>query len=72
MATGTFPTATMSSTTLATSIPLIWGDKINEFFILDINNKYKINYSFETLSDDNKVYLLTYLLFNFENLDKIE
>lgn len=36
MATGTFPTATMSSTTLATSIPLIWGDKINEFFKLKL------------------------------------
>lgn len=32
MATGTFPTATMSSTTLASNIPLIWGEKINEFF----------------------------------------
>lgn len=36
MATGTFPTATMSSTTLATSIPLIWGDKINEFYKLKL------------------------------------
>lgn len=36
MATGTFPTATMSSTTLAESIPLIWGDKINEFFKLKL------------------------------------
>ena len=36
MATGTYPTATMSSTTLATSIPLIWGDKINEFFKLKL------------------------------------
>lgn len=36
MATGTFPTATMSSTTLATSIPLIWGEKINEFFKLKL------------------------------------
>ena len=32
MATGTFPTATMTTTTLAGSIPLVWGDKINEFF----------------------------------------
>lgn len=36
MATGTLPTATMSSTTLATSIPLLWGDKINEFFKLKL------------------------------------
>jgi hypothetical protein len=36
MATGTFPTATMSSTTLAGSIPLVWGDKINEFFKLKL------------------------------------
>ena len=36
MATGTLPTATMSSTTLATSIPLVWGDKINEFFKLKL------------------------------------
>lgn len=32
MATGTFPTATASSTTLATSIPLKWGDRINDFY----------------------------------------
>lgn len=36
MATGTFPTATMSSTTLASNIPLIWGEKINEFFKLKL------------------------------------
>lgn len=36
MATGTFPTATMSSTTLASNIPLLWGDKINEFFKLKL------------------------------------
>lgn len=36
MATGTFPTATQSSTTLASSIPLLWGDKINEFFKLKL------------------------------------
>lgn len=36
MATGTFPTATQSSTTLASSIPLVWGDKINEFFKLKL------------------------------------
>ena len=36
MATGTFPTATMSSTTLATSIPLIWGERINNFFKLKL------------------------------------
>lgn len=36
MATGTFPTATMSSTTLASSIPLIWGEKINQFFKLKL------------------------------------
>ena len=36
MATGTFPTASQSSTTLATSIPLLWGDKINEFFKLKL------------------------------------
>lgn len=36
MATGTLPTATMSSTTLATSIPLLWGEKINEFFKLKL------------------------------------
>jgi len=34
MATGTFPTGTQSSTTLASNIPLIWGEKINEFFKL--------------------------------------
>jgi len=37
MAVGTFPTATMSSTTLAESIPLIWGEKINEFFKLKLS-----------------------------------
>ncbi|MCK9370991.1 hypothetical protein M0R04_13860 [Candidatus Dojkabacteria bacterium] len=36
MATGTFPTATMSSTTLASNIPLLWGEKINEFFKLKL------------------------------------
>jgi hypothetical protein len=36
MATGTFPTATMSSTTLASNIPLIWGEKINEFYKLKL------------------------------------
>ena len=36
MATGTFPTATMSTTTLASNIPLLWGDKINEFFKLKL------------------------------------
>lgn len=36
MTTGTFPTATMSSTTLASNIPLLWGDKINEFFKLKL------------------------------------
>lgn len=36
MATGTFPTATTSSTTLAGSIPLLWGDKINEFYKLKL------------------------------------
>ena len=36
MATGTFPTASQSSTTLAESIPLLWGDKINEFFKLKL------------------------------------
>lgn len=36
MATGTFPTATMSTTTLASNIPLIWGEKINEFFKLKL------------------------------------
>lgn len=36
MATGTFPTATMSSTTLASNIPLVWGEKINEFFKLKL------------------------------------
>jgi len=37
MATGTFPTASQSSTTLAESIPLIWGEKINEFFKLKLS-----------------------------------
>ena len=37
MAVGTFPTATQSSTTLAESIPLIWGEKINEFFKLKLS-----------------------------------
>jgi len=36
MATGTLPTATMSSTTLASNIPLLWGEKINEFFKLKL------------------------------------
>jgi len=36
MATGTFPTATMTTTTLAGSIPLVWGDRINEFFKLKL------------------------------------
>ena len=36
MATGTFPTATMSSTTLAENIPLLWGEKINEFYKLKL------------------------------------
>lgn len=36
MATGTFPTATQSSTTLASNIPLLWGEKINEFFKLKL------------------------------------
>jgi len=36
MATGIYPTATMSSTTLANSIPLIWGEKVNEFFKLKL------------------------------------
>jgi len=36
MAVGTFPTATMSSTTLANSIPLLWGERINEFFKLKL------------------------------------
>ena len=36
MATGTFPTATMSSTTLASNIPLLWGEKINEFYKLKL------------------------------------
>lgn len=31
-----FPTTSMSSTTLATSIPLLWGDKINDFFKLKL------------------------------------
>lgn len=31
-----FPTTTMTSTTLASSIPLIWGEKINEFFKLKL------------------------------------
>lgn len=31
-----FPTTTMTSTTLANSIPLIWGEKINEFFKLKL------------------------------------
>ena len=36
MAVGTFPTATMSSVTLASNIPLLWGEKINEFFKLKL------------------------------------
>jgi len=36
MAVGTFPTATQSSTTLAESIPLLWGERINEFFKLKL------------------------------------
>tara|TARA_R110000868_G_scaffold271022_1_gene530468 strand:+ start:703 stop:1623 length:921 start_codon:yes stop_codon:yes gene_type:complete len=32
MATGTFPTASNSSTTLAELIPLIWGERVNDFF----------------------------------------
>jgi len=36
MTTGTLPTATMSSTTLASNIPLLWGEKINEFFKLKL------------------------------------
>lgn len=31
-----FPTTSMSSTTLAESIPLLWGEKINEFFKLKL------------------------------------
>jgi len=31
-----FPTTTMTSTTLAESIPLLWGEKINEFFKLKL------------------------------------
>lgn len=31
-----FPTTSMSSTTLAETIPLVWGDKINEFFKLKL------------------------------------
>lgn len=31
-----FPTTSMSSTTLAGSIPLLWGEKINEFFKLKL------------------------------------
>lgn len=31
-----FPTTSMSSTTLASSIPLLWGEKINEFFKLKL------------------------------------
>jgi len=31
-----YPTTSMSSTTLATSIPLLWGEKINEFFKLKL------------------------------------
>ena len=32
MATGTFPTATETNTTLADLIPLIWGEKMNDFY----------------------------------------
>lgn len=32
MATGTFPTASNSSTTLANLIPAIWGERINDFY----------------------------------------
>ncbi len=31
-----FPTTSMSSTTLAVNIPLLWGEKINEFFKLKL------------------------------------
>lgn len=31
-----FPTTSMSSTTLATSIPLLWGERINDFFKLKL------------------------------------
>jgi len=31
-----FPTTTMTGTTLAVNIPLLWGDKINEFFKLKL------------------------------------
>lgn len=31
-----FPTTSMTSTTLASNIPLIWGEKINEFFKLKL------------------------------------
>ena len=31
-----FPTTSMSSTTLASNIPLLWGEKINEFFKLKL------------------------------------
>jgi hypothetical protein len=31
-----FPTTSMTSTSLATAIPLIWGEKINEFFKLKL------------------------------------
>lgn len=31
-----FPTTSASSTTLATSIPLVWGEKINQFFKLKL------------------------------------
>lgn len=37
MATGTFPTASNSSTTLANLIPAIWGERINDFFKCAIN-----------------------------------
>jgi len=31
-----FPTSTMTGTTLAASIPLLWGERINEFFKLKL------------------------------------
>src|SRR3990167_5674328 len=31
-----FPTTSMTSTTLASNIPLLWGEKINEFFKLKL------------------------------------
>jgi len=57
MAVGTFPTATMSSTTLANSIPLLWGERINEFFKLKLMiAEHFVNRSSELASGGSALY----------------